>query len=164
MSKAVLKVKDCSLNELQDLLGKYQLSIILVEPDKTIPGSYWGDTEAGIIRSSLYVSPDTPIHSLLHESCHYICMDKLRRESLNTDAEGDYDEENAVCYLQILLADEIPDMGKSRMMQDMNNWGYTFRLGSAENWFNNDAEDALARLQKNKIVNKKQRVTFNLHQ
>jgi len=164
MSKTVLKVKDCSLNELQDLLDKYQLSIILVEPDKTIPGSYWGGTEAGIIRSSLYVSLDTPIHSLLHESCHYICMDKQRRKSLNTDAEGDYDEENAVCYLQILLADEITNMGKSRMMQDMNSWGYTFRLGSAENWFNNDAEDALARLQKNKIVDKKQIVTFNLHQ
>ena len=28
------------------------------------------------------------------------------------------------------------------MMQDMDTWGYTFRLGSARAWFEQDAEDA----------------------
>jgi len=78
----------------------------------------------------------------MHESCHYICMDQNRRAKLDTNAEGDYDEENAVCYLQILLADDIPEMLQNRMMSDMDNWGYTFRLGSTQNWFEQDAEDA----------------------
>ena len=164
MTKTILKVNDCSLEDLKKLLNNYQLKITLIPLNKTIPGSYWGDTEAGIIGNTLYVNPNTPIHSLLHESCHYICMDKHRRKSLDTDAEGNYDEENGVCYLQILLAEKISNMGKTRMMKDMNNWGYTFRLGSAENWFNKDAEDALAWLQKHKIVDHTQSITFRLRQ
>jgi hypothetical protein len=27
-------------------------------------------------------------------------------------------------------------------MQDMDNWGYSFRLGKTENWFSGDAGDA----------------------
>ena len=53
---------------------------------------------------------DTPVHSALHEACHYICMDKQRRNDLDTDAGGGYEEENGVCYLQILLADHLPDI------------------------------------------------------
>ena len=69
-------------------------------------------------------------------------MDEKRREGLDTNAGGDYDEENAVCYLQILLADEIAGYGRDRMMADMDTWGYTFRLGSARAWFERDAMDA----------------------
>jgi hypothetical protein len=87
---------------------------------------------------------DTPIHSVLHEACHYICMDEERRSGLDTNAGGDYDEENAVCFLQILLADEIPGYGRDRMMADMDAWGYTFRLGAARAWFERDAADAIA--------------------
>ena len=90
----------------------------------------------------LIVRADTPLHSILHETCHFICMDPARRAGLDTDAGGDYDEENAVCYLQILLADEIPEFGRENMLRDMDTWGYTFRLGSARNWFREDAEDA----------------------
>jgi hypothetical protein len=79
---------------------------------------------------------------MLHEACHFICMDEDRRRGLDTNAGGDYDEENAVCYLQILLADEIPGFGRARMMADMDAWGYTFRLGSTRAWFEQDAEDA----------------------
>jgi hypothetical protein len=27
------------------------------------------------------------------------------------------------------------------MLRDMDTWGYTFRLGSARNWFEEDAEE-----------------------
>ena len=84
------------------------------------------------------------MHSALHESCHYICMDGKRRKQLNTNAGGDYDEENGVCYLQIILADFIPDFGRERAFQDMDEWGYTFRLVSSRAWFMNDADDAEA--------------------
>ena len=124
--------------------------------DTDIPGSYWGDSEAGLIANKLYARLDTPIHSILHEVCHYICMDQQRRSRLDTNAEGDYDEENGVCYLQILLADELPDMGRERMMQDMDAWGYTFRLGSSKAWFEQDAEDALAWLQRYQLLDQHQ--------
>ncbi|RKZ95779.1 MAG: hypothetical protein DRQ40_02845, partial [Gammaproteobacteria bacterium] len=74
--------------------------------------------------------------------------------------EGDYDEENGVCYLQILLADHIPDVGRNRMMVDMDRWGYTFRLGSAKVWFENDAEDAKLWLIKHNIIDGSQQLTW----
>ena len=65
-----------------------------------------------------------------------------RRAQLERDAGGDYAEENAVCYLQILLAGSFRAVGRERMCADMDAWGYTFRLGSAKAWFEQDAEDA----------------------
>ena len=61
---------------------------------------------------------------------------------MNIDAGGDYEEEDAVCYLQIIPADMLPEMGSRRMFHDTNEWGYTFRLSSAQAWFDEDAEDA----------------------
>ena len=54
-----------------------------------------------------------------------------RRAGLDTDAGGDDAEENAVCYLQILMADALPNVGRERMWRDMDEWGYSFRLGGA---------------------------------
>ena len=151
MAASVLRLGDIDSTSLSSLLARYQLRLTLTD-NAQIPGSFWGDTEAGLIGNKLYASPDTPLHSILHESCHFICMDQARRRQLDTDAAGDYAEENAVCYLQIMLADEIPGMGRMRMMQDMDRWGYSFRLGSARAWFEQDAEDALAWLQQHRLL------------
>ena len=128
---------------LEDLLARYGLELARVPDGQPIPGSWFGDPEAGLIGNRLFLRSDTPLHSALHESCHYVCMDEKRRAALHTDAGGDYDEENGVCYLQILLADELPGYGRERMFADMDAWGYSFRLGSARAWFEKDAEDAL---------------------
>lgn len=141
MPHSVLRLQDIDTGHLERLLARFQLDIDIIG-DENIPGSFWGDEEAGLIGHMLYARPDTPIHSILHETCHFICMDGERRARLDTNAEGDFDEENAVCYLQILLADEIPQMGLERMMRDMDAWGYSFRLGSTRAWFDHDAEDA----------------------
>ncbi len=151
MPASVLTLGDIDRDNLAKLLVRYQLQLTLVE-DSNIPGSFWGDQEAGLIGQQLFARSDTPLHSILHESCHYICMDQARRQQLDTDADGDYEEENAVCYLQILLADEIPEMGRARMLQDMDRWGYSFRLGSARAWFEQDAEDAQAWLHHHRLV------------
>jgi len=140
----VLCLRDTDLNILQALLASHGLELTVVESSEAIPGSFWGDCEAGLRRGKLFARPDTPLHSILHETCHYICMDDERRTGLDTNAGGDYDEENAVCYLQILLADAIPGFGRNRCMTDMDRWGYSFRLGSARRWFEDDADDALA--------------------
>ncbi len=159
---AVLNCDENTRSQLAALLSPYGIKIISVEDGKNIPGSFFGEREAGLIADKLYLRDDTPIHSALHESCHYICMDPLRRAKLDTDAEGDYDEENGVCYLQILFANKIPHMGKKRMMQDMDSWGYTFRLGSAQVWFEQDAEDAQQWLQSRHIIDTKDKPTGHL--
>ena len=133
-----------------------------VASDEPIPGSFWQPPEAGLVGNALYIRDDTPAHSALHEACHYACLDAGRRAGLDTDAGGDYDEENAVCYLQILLADELPGFGRARMMADMDAWGYSFRLGSARSWFEEDAADARSWLQRHGLIDATGRPTFAL--
>ena len=138
----MLTVADLPTHALQNLLNVYSIIVEKVPNKAVIPGSFWGDSEAGIIKNTLYVRPETPVHSALHEACHYICLDSARRNALDTDAGGDYDEENAVCYLQILLAAKLSGCSADTLMKNMDSWGYTFRLGSAFAWFRDDAEDA----------------------
>lgn len=148
----VLTVADVRYSHLTRLLARYGLSLTLVEDGAAIRGSYWGEPEAGIVGRSVFVRPDTPIHSLLHETCHVICMDRRRRSRLDRDAGGDDIEESAVCYLQILLADHIAGVGRDRLMRDMDAWGYSFRLGGARAWFETDAEDAREWLRQRGLV------------
>jgi hypothetical protein len=138
--------------DLQLLLEKYRLELCLVAPQETIPGSYWGEREAGLIGSKIYARLDTPLHSVLHEGAHFICMTPERRAGLDTDAGGDHAEENAVCYLQILLAGQLRRGGEVRMCRDMDEWGYTFRLGSAAAWFESDAQDARLWLEQHGLI------------
>ncbi len=127
-----------------------------------VPGSHFGDPEAGLIGGALLVRSDTPLHSAFHETCHYICMDDERRQHLHTDAGGGYDEENGVCYLQILLADHLPGFGRERMFKDMDEWGYSFRLGSSKAWFEEDAEDAREWLIQHHLIDKHDKTTWKL--
>lgn len=154
------------LNHLVSLLQRYQLELTIVEEEQAIPGTFWGEPEAGLIANRVYVRPDTPLHSLFHESCHYICMDDKRRKALHTNAKGTTAEENAVCYLQILLAKhlqtEIPALNQNSMMKDMDDWGYSFRLGSTQGWFEADAEDARDWLLQYAIIDHEQKPTFQL--
>jgi len=156
-------VLNCNLQrqqQLSTLLKPYGIEITHVADSESIPGSFFGEREAGLIGNKLLLRHDTPIHSALHEAGHFICMDPKRRAKLDTDAEGDYDEENGVCYLQILLADHLAGMGRERMMADMDSWGYTFRLGSAKAWFENDAEDAKQWLINHNIIDQQQQPTL----
>src|SRR4051794_10343933 len=97
---SVLTLADVGPKSMADLLAKFAMQFSWTASGAEIPGSYWGETEAGLIGNVLYARADTPVHSVLHEACHFICMNPERRVALNRDAGGDYDEENAVCYLQ----------------------------------------------------------------
>jgi hypothetical protein len=145
---------------LQMLLERFGLELQLIAPEQVIPGSYWGEQEAGLIASRIYARLDTPVHSVLHESAHFICMTPERRAGLDTDAGGDHAEENAVCYLQIVLADSLPNVGRERMCLDMDAWGYTFRLGSAAAWFRDDAADARQWLIERGILGRREQPTY----
>ena len=138
----VKRVADIPRSAIEELLGRYGIGLSLVDDDRPITGSFWGEPEAGVVGRYVYVRNDTPLHSMLHEACHIVCMTEERRRCLDRDAGGDDAEESAVCYLQILLADYLPGVGRGRLMRDMDLWGYSFRLGSAARWFGEDAEDA----------------------
>ncbi|PBJ82237.1 hypothetical protein CMZ84_08565 [Lysobacteraceae bacterium NML93-0399] len=140
----VLCLADIGFDTPAALLSRYGLTLHRVPDGAEIPGSYWGAPEAGIIGCDVYACADTPVHSMLHESCHLIVLPPERRAAVHTDATDSVEEEDATCYLQIVLADALPGVGRDRLMADMDAWGYTYRLGSTRAWFEQDAEDARA--------------------
>jgi len=138
----VLRLTDIGEAAPTALLARHGLALQRVADGALIPGSYWGDEEAGVIGHTVYARGDTPVHSLLHEACHLIVLPSERRAAVHTDATDSIEEEDATCYLQIVLADELPGVGRARLMADMDAWGYSFRLGSTRAWFEQDAENA----------------------
>ena len=154
MSQAtdVLCLADLGCAAPAALLARRGLELVRVADGEPIPGSYWGEPEAGVIASTVYARADTPLHSLLHEACHLLVADPARRASIHTDASDSLEEEDATCYLQIVLAGELQGFGRKRALADMDAWGYSFRLGSARAWFEHDAEDAHALLVARKLL------------
>jgi hypothetical protein len=141
-SGTVLLLCDIAIADVATLLARYGLHLELVEDDAPIPGSYWGEPEAGIVGTTVHARADTPVHSLLHEAAHLVVLDPVRRQSVHTDATDSIEEEDAVCVLQSLLGDALPGVGAQRVLADMDAWGYTFRLGSARTYVEQDADAA----------------------
>ncbi|MFT4046055.1 MAG: hypothetical protein QM661_05090 [Solimonas sp.] len=145
------RVRRCArlgIDALRTLLEPLGLRIRTVANGTAIPGSYWGDSEAGLIGDMLYLRGDTPVHSALHEASHWLCADDARRARMHTHAGGDDVEEHAVCYLECLLAAQLAGYSQAECFADMDAWGYTFILGSARAWFERDADDAIAWLER----------------
>jgi hypothetical protein len=139
---SVMRLGQIGFDAPAALLARHGLQLQRVAPGEPIPGSFWGDDEAGIIGSTVYARDDTPVHSLLHEAGHLIVLPPERRLDVHTDATDSIEEEDATCYLQIVLADQLPGVGRERLMTDMDAWGYSFRLGSTRAWFAQDAAEA----------------------
>ncbi|MFA6228609.1 MAG: hypothetical protein WC617_00365 [Rhodanobacter sp.] len=139
---SVMRLADIGFDAPTALLAGFGLTLQRVESPQPIPGSFWGDEEAGIIGSTVYARDDTPVHSLLHEAGHLIVLPPERRIEVHTDATDSIEEEDATCYLQIVLAERLPGVGSERLMADMDAWGYSFRLGSTRAWFERDADEA----------------------
>ncbi|MGQ0801699.1 MAG: hypothetical protein ACT4NL_16495 [Pseudomarimonas sp.] len=138
----VLCLRDLDSQAIADLLMRFGLRLVVVADGSVIPGSYWGDSEAGVIGEKVFARADTPVHSILHEAGHLIVLPAERRQWVHTNATDSDIEEDATCYLQIVLADALAGVGKARLMTDMDAWGYSFRLGSTRGWFEGDAADA----------------------
>jgi hypothetical protein len=148
----VLHVNAIDRVALALLLERFGLQLVLTAPEEVIPGSYWGDSEAGLQGQRLYARLDTPVHSVLHEASHFVCMSPERRAGLDREAGGSDLEEAAVCYLQVLLAGELPQVGRERLFADMDAWGYSFRRGNTRSWFEEDAQDAQEWLQQQGVL------------
>jgi hypothetical protein len=145
--------------DVRRLLAGYGLDLQLVATAEPIPGSYWGESEAGLQGNALFARIDTPLHSVLHEAAHFICMTPERRLGLDRDAGGDDAEECAVCYLQILMSDALSGVAREEFCADMDRWGYSFRLGAARAWFEQDAADARSWLLERGLIDAQARLT-----
>ena len=143
-TSTVLTLHDIGFEAPRALLARLGLTLEQVADGAAIPGSYWGDPEAGLVGATVHARGDTPVHSLLHEAAHLLVMPAERRPGVHTDASDCQHEEDATCLLQILLADALPGVGSASLMDDMDAWGYSFRLGSTRAWFEGDADDARA--------------------
>jgi hypothetical protein len=139
---SVLTLADINFDDAAALLARFDLKLEPVADATPIPGSYWGDPEAGIVGSTVHARADTPVHSLLHEAAHLMVLPPARRAAVHTDATDSIEEEDAVLVLQTLLADALPGVGRARILADMDAWGYTFRLGSARAYVEHDADSA----------------------
>ena len=140
--KPVLTLADIDEADVTGLLSRYDLYLVRVADGQPIPGSYWGEPEAGLIGTTVYARGDTPVHSLLHEAAHLVVLPADVRSAVHTDATDSIAEEDAVCVLQSLLGDALPGVGAARVLADMDAWGYTFRLGSARAYVEQDAAAA----------------------
>ena len=138
----VMRLGELGFAPASALLSRFGLTLEAVADGEPIPGSFWGDDEAGIIGHTVYARADTPVHSVLHEAGHLLVLPVERRGAVHTDATDSIDEEDATCYLQIVMGDALPGVGSARIMADMDAWGYSFRLGSTRAWFEGDAENA----------------------
>ncbi len=150
--------------DLVALASAYGARLVRLPDGARIPGSYWGEAEAGLIGASVYVRGDTPAHSFLHELCHFVCMDDARRATLATDAGGSDEEECGVCYLQVLLAERLTGFGALRCLADMDAWGYSFREGSARAWFAGDGAHARDWLRTHGLVDAEDRPVLGCRQ
>ena len=145
-----------------EFLGRFGIELTWLDEGAAINGSFWGAPEAGIAGARVYVRPDTPVHSFLHEVSHIVCMPADVRAAHKGDAKSDDLEESAVCFLQILLADCLQGVGRDRLMADMDDWGYSFRLGSTAAWFAKDADDAREWLLLYELIDQAARPTYKL--
>ena len=154
----MLTLADIDDAPVATLLAAYGLTLARVPDGAPIPGSYWGEPEAGLVGTTVHARGDTPVHSLLHEAAHLVVLPPERRAAVHTDATDSVEEEDAVCVLQALLGDALPSVGAARVLADMDAWGYTFRLGSARAYVERDADAAWAWLQRAGLVTAQRRL------
>jgi hypothetical protein len=98
-ASTVMRMAQIGFDAPATLLARFGLQLQRVAADTPIPGSFWGDEEAGIIGTTVYARDDTPVHSLLHEAGHLIVLPPERRPDVHTDATDSIEEEDATCYL-----------------------------------------------------------------
>lgn len=154
----MLTLADTGFDAPAALLARFGLRLARVADGAPIPGSYWGEPEAGLVGATVHARADTPLHSLLHEAAHLIVLPPECRGQVHTDATDSIEEEDAACVLQALLGDALPGVGAARILADMDAWGYTFRLGSAAAYVAHDAGEAWDWLQARGLVDARRRL------
>lgn len=156
----VKRVCDLAPDSIAALCERYCIALTWLAAAEPMTDSYWGAPEAGISHCGITLRADTPVHSWLHELCHIVCMSAARRSRFSRNAGGSALEECAVCYLQVLLAQRLPEFSAARCLADMDAWGYSFREGSAAAWFEGDGRDARDWLLTHGLIDAQSQPTF----
>lgn len=104
-------------------------------------GSFWGDEEVGIIGIIVYVCGDMLVYLLLYEVCYLIVLLLECCVVVYIDVIDLIEEEDVICYLQIVLVDVFLGVGCDWLMVDMDVWGYLFWFGLICVWFEQDVEN-----------------------
>src|SRR3546814_11455545 len=107
----VLRLRDIAFADAAALLARYDLHLEHVPDDAPIPGSYWGESEAGLIGTTVHAPSDTPVHSLLHKACHLIVLSPDRRAAVHTDTPASAEEEDAVALRHAMPGEAHPGRG-----------------------------------------------------
>jgi hypothetical protein len=55
----------------------------------------------------------------------------------------------------------LPRVGRGRICEDMDTWGYSFRLGSTRAWFEGDSQDARIWLAAHGVIDSNDRPTWS---
>ncbi len=66
MPSTVLKLSEIDHIKLARLPARYNLELIVVDNEEKIPGSFWGDSEAGLVSNKLYARLDTNAEDALN--------------------------------------------------------------------------------------------------
>src|SRR3546814_6813027 len=77
--KEVLRLRDISFVDVATLLARYDLHLERVADDAPIPGSYWGDCEAGLIGATVHARSEehtSDLQSLMRISYAVFCLKK----------------------------------------------------------------------------------------
>ena len=93
--QSVLTLDQIDAQPLRALLAAHGLVLQRVADGAAIPGSYWGEPEAGLIGCTVFVRGDTPVHSVLHEACHLIVQPPERRALVLIDPPFEAQDEFA---------------------------------------------------------------------
>ena len=107
----VLRVRDLPPGAADALLASHGLQLHFVDDAAPIPGSFWGEPEAGVIAHRVHARADTPVHSLLHEACHLIVAPVEKRATIHTDAIDIHvtrEGEGEVLELSVALPEKAP--------------------------------------------------------
>ncbi len=135
----VTSLGDIEPAAIERLLTAFGLSLAGVAPGASIPGSYWGDSEAGLVGDRLFARADTPVHSLLHELGHYVCMDPTAaRCARHRCGRRRRRGSGRVLPAGVARRRACEASAASAASRDMDTWGYSFREGSARAWLAGD--------------------------
>ena len=106
-----------------------------------------------MIGATVYARADTPVHSLLHEAGHLIVLPPERRaaRAYRRHRFGRR-RRRGLRAAGRCSATRCRASAATRVLADMDAWGYTFRLGSARAYVEHDAADAWRWLREHGLV------------
>ncbi len=114
----VLRLASIDLDDARALLARYGLALECVADGAAIPGSYWGEPEAGADRHD---GVRARRHAGAFAAARSRAPDRAAARKARDDPHRRHPirsaEEDATCYCRSLLGDALPGVGRERMLR-----------------------------------------------